>query len=167
MLMRCTCGVDPAYGETLVNTSEENTVNLAQRKAGSDFRRTARWHEAHVEILKGFGEVTRVSDGGSGACGFDETRRRLRRGCFMVIDEYTPSRRPATTQEYQIEKKLLHRTGIEPVPLAWKASMITTSPSVWQYYYVTVMNMMTMWNLCDSRLTPARLVGNGHSAAAC
>jgi hypothetical protein len=87
MLMRYTYGVDTVYGETLINTSEENTINLAQRKAGSDFRRTARWHEAHVEILEGFGEITRVSDGGSGACGFDETRRRLRRGCFMVIDE--------------------------------------------------------------------------------
>jgi hypothetical protein len=27
-------------------------------------------------------------------------------------------------------KESVHRTGIEPVPLAWKASMITTSPSV-------------------------------------
>jgi hypothetical protein len=40
----------------------------------------------HVEILEGFGEVTRPSDDGIGACGFDETRRRLNRGCFMVID---------------------------------------------------------------------------------
>ena len=29
-----------------------------------------------------------------------------------------------------LEAKYIHRTGIEPVPLAWKASMITTSPSV-------------------------------------
>ena len=30
----------------------------------------------------------------------------------------------------KVRSKKLHRTGIEPVPLAWKASMITTSPSV-------------------------------------
>jgi hypothetical protein len=40
----------------LINTSEESTINLAQRKAGFDLRRTARWHEVHVEILEGFGE---------------------------------------------------------------------------------------------------------------
>jgi hypothetical protein len=33
----------------------------------------------------------------------------------------------------EVKKKLLHRTGIEPVPLAWKASMITTSPSVFYF----------------------------------
>ena len=33
----------------------------------------------------------------------------------------------------EVEKKL-HRTGIEPVPLAWKASMITASPSVWPHH---------------------------------
>ena len=75
------------YSERLINTSEENTINLAQRKAALDLRPTARWHEAHVEILEGFEEVTRVSDEGSDVCGFDETLRRLKRGCFMVIDE--------------------------------------------------------------------------------
>ena len=33
-------------------------------------------------------------------------------------------------KEREIHIRHVHRTGIEPVPLAWKASMITTSPSV-------------------------------------
>ncbi len=88
MLKRYTCGFPSIYSETLTNTSEENTTNLAQRKAGLDLRPTARWHEVHVEILEGFGEVTRAaSDDGNGVCGLDETRRRLNGGCFMVKDE--------------------------------------------------------------------------------
>ena len=55
----------------------------------------------------------------------------------------------------EVEKKL-HRTGIEPVPLAWKASMITTSPSVSQFRYVMITNMMTVRNVGETR-TPARL----------
>ncbi len=55
----------------------------------------------------------------------------------------------------EVEKKL-HRTGIEPVPLAWKASMITTSPSVSHFRYVMITNMMTVQNVGETR-TPARL----------
>ncbi len=75
------------YSKTLTHTSEESTTNLVQRKAGVDLRPTARWHEVHVEILEGFEEVTRASDGGNDVCGFDETRRRLKIGCFIVKDE--------------------------------------------------------------------------------
>jgi hypothetical protein len=75
------------YSKTLTHTFEENTTNLVQRKAGLGLRPTVRWHEVHVEILEGFGEVTRASDGGNDVYGFDETRRRLKRGCFMVKDE--------------------------------------------------------------------------------
>jgi hypothetical protein len=37
----------------------------------------------HVEILEGFGEVPKASDDGTGVCEFDETRRRLERGCLI------------------------------------------------------------------------------------
>jgi hypothetical protein len=86
----------------------------------------------HVEILKVFKEVTKDSDDGDDVCRFDKTRRRLKSDCFMVIVKMRVREMSETTRESagEFKKKLLHRTGIEPVPLAWKASMITTSPSV-------------------------------------
>jgi hypothetical protein len=42
-----------------------------------------------------------------------------------------------------LSRKIIHRTGIEPVPLAWKASMITTSPSVFSVRDAIFVNKLT------------------------
>ena len=51
--------------------------------------------------------------------GFIESRGRGRIERLIIVAVWSEKR-----------FKEIHRTGIEPVPLAWKASMITTSPSV-------------------------------------
>ena len=56
-----------------------------QREAGLDFRPIVRWQDVHVEIFEGFGEAAKVPEDENGVKGFDETRRRLGRGCFMGV----------------------------------------------------------------------------------
>ena len=54
--------------------------------------------------------------------------KNKKRGCGLEIGALglqNKSRRLPKT----IAPKVIHRTGIEPVPLAWKASMIASSPS--------------------------------------
>lgn len=44
------------------HSAEQSTTNLAQRKAGLDFMQIVRWQEVQVEVLEGFGEVTKVPE---------------------------------------------------------------------------------------------------------
>ena len=46
-----------------------------------------RWQDVHVVSLEGFGEALKEPEEENGVKGFDETRRRLGRGCFMDGDE--------------------------------------------------------------------------------
>jgi hypothetical protein len=110
-----------------------------------------------AEILEGLEEATKVPEDENGVKGFDDTRRRLGRGCFMNGEEVGEMKRPGRPHDTMLQlgmtKSLLHRTGIEPVPLAWKASMITTSPSV-----LMILSNNTLHVLKNClQWTPARL----------
>jgi hypothetical protein len=57
------------------------------------------------------------------------------------------------------KKGIIHRTGIEPVPLAWKASMITTSPSVFfirviRYIHIAQVSITWLDAVLRTAITP-------------
>jgi hypothetical protein len=73
-----------------------------------------RWQEEHVVSLAGFGEAPKAPEKENGAMGFDETRGRLGRGCFMNMNEgeldeattQTTTQRDATkVQQQQMDDK--------------------------------------------------------------
>jgi hypothetical protein len=66
----------------VVIPSKEKTTDLAQTN-GLDLRPIVRWHEMHVEILEGLGEVNMTSGGDTGVIKFDETLRRFIGGWFI------------------------------------------------------------------------------------